>query len=519
MEKFNLELMSMGNEQFIVYRPANSDSIINYQLQMLTNNSISGVLSLSRRQNNEDVALMYNITGMQTLKDYMAKKNNKLTKSEFIKLISSMMNVFDDIYPYQLPSGGVLINPEYIYIKENEFIPSYVYIPVYNNDKPIDELKEFFMGFVINSNIEETTDNFIQRLINLMNSDNLSMKKIKEFIRQRDSSNRNVKNIVPPPRNVISKPSDSDVHNRDNNIPIKNDNIPSPIPPRTTEPKMPYKKQVSQKETSASNDDKTASKGNGAFKKVVFAVMAVVVVLIVAFLYMNNVFVVDGQLKVEYIGAALIVGAAVLFIAYREMFVNNKDKAAKESGNKNSIAASKSKNSKQINKPTPPKPIPGKPIPPKPASAKPIPPKPELSKNVPISRSNEQNYANVSVRNSDKLYQADDEADTDIMEEYNGEAYLEMYENGSAVRFYIGSHPILVGKQRSRVDYAIANNRVSKVHAEFGYRNGSYYVKDNHSTNGTYINNGSRITPGSEIEIVSGDTVRLADVELIFKTM
>lgn len=515
MENLNLELMSIGNEQFVVYRPANSDSIINYQLQMLTNNSISGVLSLSRRQNNEEVALMYNITGMQTLKDYMANKNNKLTKSEFIKLISSIMKVFDDIYPYQLPSGGVLINPEYIYVKESEFTLSYVYIPVHNNDKSIDDLKEFFMGFVISSNIEETNDNFIQRLINLMNSDNLSMKKIKEFIRQGDSRDRNVRNIVTPQRDIISKPSDSGAYHKDNNIQIKRDNIPSPKPPRNTD--IPSKKQEQKKDISFSKDNKVTAKKNGVLKKVIFAFMSVAVVLIVAVLYMKNVFVVDGQLKVEYIGAALLGGAAVLFIVYREMFINNKDKA--ESGNKNSIAAPKNKNSNQVNKPIPPKPIPGKPIPPKNAGARPIPPKPELSKSIPISTQPEQNSGNVSIRNSNNPYPDYDEADTDIMDEYNGEAYLEMYENGAAVRFYIGSHPILVGKQRSRVDYAIANNRVSKVHAEFGCRNGSYYVKDNNSTNGTYINNGSRITPGSEIEIVSGDTVRIADVELIFKTM
>lgn len=517
MENFNLELMSMGNEQFIVYRPANSDSIINYQLQMLTNNSIPGVLSLSRRQNNEDVALMYNITGMQTLKDYMAKKNNKLTKSEFIKLISSVMKVFDDIYPYQLPGGGILINPEYIYVKENEFTPSYVYIPVYNNDKSIDELKEFFMGFVINSNIEETTDNFIQRLINLMNSNNLSMRKIKEFIRQGDNRDSSLKNMIMPKRENVDKPREEVTPRKDDNILGGTINRPSNIhPPRTMEQPISQKKQTAPKQTPTSvADDKIKANKNGLLKKVAFVAMAIVVVLIIAFLYIKNVFVVDGQLKIEYVGAALLASAAVLFIVYREMFINNKNKGASEANNKNITEKTGGKNNKQVSKPIPPKPIPGKPIPPKSTAIK-APPNPELSRNTKV---NEQKYEDISVKKSDIMYQEDDEADTDIMEEYSGEAYLEMYENGSAVRFYIGSHPILVGKQRSRVDYAIANNRVSKVHAEFGYRNGSYYVKDNNSTNGTYINNGARITPGSEMQIVSGDTVRLADVELMFKTM
>lgn len=68
-----------------------------------------------------------------------------------------------------------------------------------------------------------------------------------------------------------------------------------------------------------------------------------------------------------------------------------------------------------------------------------------------------------------------------------------------------------IGKEKSYVDYFIANNNaVSRLHADIIAKNNSYYIKDNNSTNKTYVN-GTIVIAGQEMEIRDGDQIMIAN--------
>lgn len=68
-----------------------------------------------------------------------------------------------------------------------------------------------------------------------------------------------------------------------------------------------------------------------------------------------------------------------------------------------------------------------------------------------------------------------------------------------------------IGKERSYVDYFVQNNSaVSRLHADIITRGNQYFIKDNNSTNHTYIN-GRELTPETENEIFDGDELTLAN--------
>ena len=74
----------------------------------------------------------------------------------------------------------------------------------------------------------------------------------------------------------------------------------------------------------------------------------------------------------------------------------------------------------------------------------------------------------------------------------------------------------VLGKNPEKSDYAVADNtNISRVHAVITTRNGRYYVMDQNSTNGTFIN-GRIIKAGQETEILPGDCLMLANEEFIF---
>ena len=80
----------------------------------------------------------------------------------------------------------------------------------------------------------------------------------------------------------------------------------------------------------------------------------------------------------------------------------------------------------------------------------------------------------------------------------------------------LGKPSFVLGKNPEKSDYAGADNtNISKVHAVITMRNGRYYVMDQNSTNGTFIN-GRIIKAGQETEILPGDCLMLANEEFIF---
>ena len=80
----------------------------------------------------------------------------------------------------------------------------------------------------------------------------------------------------------------------------------------------------------------------------------------------------------------------------------------------------------------------------------------------------------------------------------------------------LGKPSFVLGKNPEKSDYAVAGNtNISRVHAVITMRNGRYYVMDQNSTNGTFIN-GRIIKAGQETEILPGDCLMLANEEFIF---
>ena len=80
----------------------------------------------------------------------------------------------------------------------------------------------------------------------------------------------------------------------------------------------------------------------------------------------------------------------------------------------------------------------------------------------------------------------------------------------------LGKPSFVLGKNPEKSDYAVADNtNISRVHAVITTRNGRYYVMDQNSTNGTFIN-GRIIKAGQETEILPGDCLMLANEGFIF---
>lgn len=76
-----------------------------------------------------------------------------------------------------------------------------------------------------------------------------------------------------------------------------------------------------------------------------------------------------------------------------------------------------------------------------------------------------------------------------------------------------------IGKEKSYVDYFVTNNSaVSRLHADIITKDDRFFILDNNSTNGTYIN-GRLIPEKTQTEIFDGDELKLANERFEFHTV
>ena len=81
---------------------------------------------------------------------------------------------------------------------------------------------------------------------------------------------------------------------------------------------------------------------------------------------------------------------------------------------------------------------------------------------------------------------------------------------GNGKDIILTDFPIYVGNKAGDAKCVIDNVMVSRNHAVLSWECGIYYVEDNDSTNGTYVN-GSRIPPYEPVQIKEGDIICFAN--------
>jgi len=86
----------------------------------------------------------------------------------------------------------------------------------------------------------------------------------------------------------------------------------------------------------------------------------------------------------------------------------------------------------------------------------------------------------------------------------------------TAERVAVNAPTFKIGKKVGYSDYIIqGNSAVSRIHADIIRRAGHFYIKDNNSTNGTFVWD-VRIPAQEEIEIFDMDEIRFANERFEF---
>lgn len=104
----------------------------------------------------------------------------------------------------------------------------------------------------------------------------------------------------------------------------------------------------------------------------------------------------------------------------------------------------------------------------------------------------------------------------EIVQPSNTPTYAYIIRESNGEKTEITDTNFIVGKSVEYSKYIIRNNKaISRVHATFIIRNGTYYIADNDSKNGTFVN-GQRIAFENMAELCDGDVIQLANEKFKF---
>ena len=119
-----------------------------YESQMLSRNTIEGVLKFQIRQMDNGVRFYYEITSRQPLSRVLENRN--IQAEEIRRLVVGIFGVLERVERYLLREGSILLDPQYLYVDSDTFRVWLCLIPGAEKNFPEDfsKLLEYLLGSV-----------------------------------------------------------------------------------------------------------------------------------------------------------------------------------------------------------------------------------------------------------------------------------------------------------------------------------------------------------------------------------
>lgn len=573
-EHIKVAYENIGSSSYLTVTFGPEAGLIEYQLGMITSNEICHLLASTKRTIDGATVAYYNISSRVTLSQVLERR--KLKREEFLNLIDGVIRATKEIGEYQLTASGLVMDPDYIYVDPAGCTPYFVYLPTAEYGEK--GIRDFLVDLVMKGQIEMSQDNFVQVLLEAVNSQPFSAERLETCVKAfRGVVSKSAAGGVVN-RNGFGKVSGDDhrglssvayggVNGGDrgglpnhghggsleggqgdfngirgrsqpevcgtsgNSAPVGKTGM---VPKQTGERKKNNTlKQVTQEDRRTETDETAEEDSFDAEKaKKKFILPQAMVMVIVSALISFGAFT-DGTGAIIINNVLAVVILMVLFevILYREIYINSRkrgrnNKKAGKAGTRPRPLAPGSRSEAE-----------------KPANGKTITVKP----GGPVSRGDfgdqEGERAGsgsdqVALRNDDCAgrYAAslsdvnfscigyttgtDQGGETEIFDgaQSAAQAYLEYYSNGILTRVPLDKPSFMVGRLQSQVDFAVPNPKVGKVHVQFLNQGGRIYVKDLNSKNGTYLNgSGQRINSNVPYPLNDQDRITLADSEFTLR--
>ncbi len=488
--------------------------IIEFQARMLENNSIQYIVPVEVVKVEGACHLYYNITSKISLSMYL--KRYKLKREEFLKLLLNLSSCISNSSGYLLYASNFMFDPEYLYIEPETMDVRLVYIPAYTCGNTCGTLQTLASDLLM-CHIHEAdfcSGNLVQRILSEVGSETFNIKSFKILL------NELLYGYEADIKTVQQKEKDfCDIGLEKSSKKDKIEEI---------------------------QEDKEKKVQKKSFSLLIPMVLLQFVMGAIIFMcrgFLDNV----GENRTTTYAAVLMVVAAVDVLLFKKLrmlklFSKKNADAIEEAVPKDNPEYISSK-AQETDKNKSDKPDisnwsdrPDWTEEPVAIMAQ----NPSKIKSECVEHFVEKAYREIAVSTEMDMKQ---KAKADSCEISTGER-AEYKEDNAAARYMqkteilgsrnkgphvlkckgrlagdsdivINKDEFIIGRLQGHVDHILLNNAVGKLHAELICRNGTCFLKDLNSINGTFIND-MRIESNKEVELRNNDSVQFANSEFVF---
>lgn len=460
-----------------------------YETDMMYNNFIEGLIQPEFRALNGEMMIYNKVNGMKNVRDFL--DDTVISTKEAVGIMAAVCSVMTETREYMLNPDSLIIDVDKVFIEDGKC--RFIYVP--GSKKDIRKQVKMFAEDVmrkINHSDRELVD-FMYGMYDLMSGENYDVEAVNRYVcsyRTDKTKNRGVERSVTAENSVSEKLLD-ELFGTDSF-----ENIADSV-------KDDRKDSV--------RDGKTGGGAGGVLVKVLMAVSVAAGIGISVYQFV----VLGGIIYTRPIMVSVMCAAVFAFV-YLELRKKDMLQEERYGTEKNNCEAEKNKpvgnepaNGKPINcEPVNGNPINREPVNGKPANREPANCKPanrEPTGREPARRRIEDTQVLVDDAELTTILTSGDgvgceAARPDIEVEFEGELGKE--------RVHIGSGDKVVGRDRECSDMFVGDKSVSRRHALLYEIEGSLYIEDLDSTNGTYVND-IRLPKKKKWRIKDGDEVRI----------
>lgn len=509
---FDILYENNSSKNYIVLRSTDKSKLVDYQVQMLINNRIKGLLEFNINFIREDINCFYNITSKCSLASFTARK--RFTRDEFLTMLFSIVNNIYYLKNYLLYDSNILLDERYIYVEPESLSIHFVYLPF---SKCKNDYKAFFTKLIVDlvKFNEEESDNYLQKILEVVKDELFSLTALNYLLKSLLGKNSE-KNV--PARNIeerrelsTEKPERENYNTRSD---VQNLKIPNPFTHKNgslrTPPLVNKKENLHKIKTEKiKNEDSKIFVNNNSklINKSKLLILLLQPVLIFSFILLCNVSLVSSaENRIMTVGILLII--ILLFDILVVRLIKQKMKSEPDKNNTDilSVISAKMKGTGSMDNsetncnklgPSQVKESTLTHI----ASA-------ALKPKVTVLDTKTNKY---DIASSVSHYSG--ETEIIIKPKHKTLPYLKS--NNGQEHLELNKKSILIGRIDNYVDYILDSSAVGKIHAELILESNEYYVMDCNSKNGTYVNN-NRITPNIKNKLSNNDVIRFANKEFVF---
>lgn len=454
----NKQYIRNGLEYYMEVEPIGGEE---YEYQMLMKNTIPSLLPLQLDQVNHKQYLMYTASGLKPF--WITSEKMWISGRQICSIVDSLLETIKEIKKYLLIADNLVLDPESLFLDLSGFQLHFLYIPGYDKDivNQMAQLMEYLLGKIDYEDSEGVV--FAYGLYRIVKEPTVNLEEIQSYVEQF----------------VEGKEKKSTKLEIENKI-LKEQN---------QEDSLLKQRDVEFEAISKANNEVATSMGLHQKKswKLIFSVslwsiLFLGITVILYFIYVYGIEVWKRNILL-FLGFSLLADSMIVYVLWKK---RRQEKEISEvfqttSNTKNQLTG-------EYQKPT--------------VNVSQIQPM-VYYKDQP---GNQFEFQETMVLNEEQMSLAGSLGEMCKMVEIG---------EGNCREIIIRKLPFVIGNYSAGVDYCLEERQISRFHAVISEQEGEFYIKDLHSTNGTYVNE-VKLEPEKEKNIRNNDWIKIADLRFRF---